>query len=162
MLSLIVALDENGVIGNGNTMPWDIPEDLSLFKEITTGSIIIMGRKTFESIGRPLPNRINFVLTKDKNFFHKDVQVFNCPNNALNSAYSLQKNSNQKIFIIGGRTIYNYFLPFITEFHFSHIKGKYSGDIFFPKVNLSNFYIKDKKEFKEFTYVHYIKNTCNL
>lgn len=162
MISLIVALDENGLIGNDNSMPWNISEDLALFKEITINNIVIMGRKTFQSIGKPLPNRVNFVLTKDKNFFHKDVQIFTCPNNALNSAYSLQKNSNQKIFIIGGGTVYNYFLPFITEFHFSYIKGKYSGNVFFPKVDLSNFHIKTKKEFKDFTYVHYIKNTCNL
>ena len=162
MLSLIVAFDENGLIGNENFIPWNVPEDLTLFKNITTDHIVIMGRKTFQSIGKPLPNRTNFVLTKDKNFFHKDVEIFNCPNNALNSAYSLQKKSNQKIFIIGGKAIYDYFLPFITEFHFSYIKGKYSGNIFFPKVDLTNFNIKTKKDFKNFTYVHYIKNTCNL
>lgn len=161
MISLIVALDENGLIGSENSMPWSIPEDLKLFKEITTDSIVIMGRKTFQSIGKPLPNRINFILTKDENFFHKGVEIFNCPNNALNSAYSIQKTSNKKIFIIGGGTIYEYFLPYISEFHFSYIKGKYFGNVFFPKVDLSNFHIANKLEFKDFTYVHYIKNTCN-
>lgn len=162
MLSLIVAMDENNLIGNNNCMPWNIPEDLNLFKEITSNSIVIMGRKTFQSIGRPLPNRINFVLTKDKNFFHKDIQIFNCPDNALKKALSLQKITNKKIFIIGGKTIYEYFLPLINEFHFSYIKGKFFGDTFFPEINTSNFYIANTREFKDFIYIHYIKNTCNF
>ena len=162
MLSLIVALDENNLIGSENSMPWDVPEDLSLFKEITTNNIVIMGRKTFQSIGKPLPNRVNFVLTKDENFFCEGIQVFNCPNKALKKAYILQKKTNKKIFIIGGKTIYEYFLPYITEFHFSYIKGKYSGNVFFPKINLSNFQIINQKEFKDFTYIHYLKNTCNF
>lgn len=162
MLSLIVAMDENNVIGCNNKMPWNIPEDLSLFKKITTNSIVIMGRKTFESIGKPLPNRINFVLSRDKNFFHKDIKIFNCPNNALETALSLKSSYNKEIFIIGGKTIYEYFLPFINELHLSFIKGKYFGDTFFPPLNLNDFSIVNKLEFKEFTYVHYIKNTCNL
>ncbi|MDX8336210.1 dihydrofolate reductase [Candidatus Cetobacterium colombiensis] len=162
MLSLIVAMDENNIIGCNNKMPWNIPEDLSLFKKITTNSIVIMGRKTFESIGKPLPNRINFVLSRDKNFFHKDIKIFNCPNNALETALSLKSSYNKEIFIIGGKTIYEYFLPFINELHLSFIKGKYFGDTFFPPLNLNDFSIVNKLEFKEFTYVHYIKNTCNL
>ncbi|WP_432204478.1 dihydrofolate reductase [Cetobacterium somerae] len=162
MLSLIVAMDENNLIGCNNKMPWNIPEDLSLFKKITTNSIVIMGRKTFESIGKPLPNRINFVLSRDKNFFHKDIKIFNCPNNALETALSLKSSYNKEIFIIGGKTIYEYFLPFINELHLSFIKGKYFGDTFFPPLNLNDFSIVNKLEFKEFTYVHYIKNTCNL
>jgi dihydrofolate reductase len=162
MLSLIVAMDENNVIGCNNKMPWNIPEDLNLFKKITTNSIVIMGRKTFESIGKPLPNRINFVLSRDKNFFHKDIKIFNCPNNALETALSLKSSYNKEIFIIGGKTIYEYFLPFINELHLSFIKGKYFGDTFFPPLNLNDFSIVNKLEFKEFTYVHYIKNTCNL
>lgn len=162
MLSLIVAMDENNLIGNNNCIPWNVPEDLKLFKEITHNSIVIMGRKTFQSIGRPLPNRINFVLTKDRNFFHENVQIFNCPDIALKEALYLQTVTNKKIFIIGGKAIYEYFLPLIDEFHFSYIKGKFFGDTFFPKINISNFYIANRVEFNSFVYVYYIKNTCNI
>lgn len=162
MISLIVAMDENNLIGNNNTMPWSIPEDLNLFKEITTDNIVIMGRKTFQSIGKPLPNRVNFVLSKNTNIFHKDIKIFNCPDNALKEALFLQKITNKKIFIIGGKTIYEHFLPLVSEFHFSYIKGTFSGDTFFPEINTTDFHIANRREFKDFIYVHYVKNTCNF
>ncbi|MGL4358770.1 dihydrofolate reductase [Cetobacterium sp.] len=162
MLSLIVAMDENNLIGKNNYMPWDIPEDLKKFKEVTTDNIIIMGRKTFQSIGRALPNRINLVLTKDKNFSSDNVDVFHSPDEALRKAFSLQKELNKKIFIIGGKTIYEYFLPQINELHISHIKGSFFGDTHFPEINLSNFNIIEEIEYKDFTYRRYLKNTCNF
>ena len=160
MISLIVAMDENNLIGCNNSMPWNIPEDLKLFKEITKDNIVIMGRKTFDSIGKPLPNRINIVITKNENFTFKGVDVFNCPEEALLKAIMLQKELNKKIFIIGGKTIYEYFLSQIDEFHISYIKGSYTGDTNFPDFNLSSFTLIKEKEFKDFKYVHFIKNTC--
>lgn len=162
MLSLIVAMDENNLIGKDNYMPWDIPEDLKVFKEITTNNIVIMGRKTFQSIGRALPNRINLVLTRDNNFSSDNVEVFTSPHKALEKAISLQKELNKKIFIIGGKTIYEYFLPQIDELHISHIKGSFSGDTHFPEITLSNFTLIKEVKFNDFTYRYYSKNTCNL
>lgn len=157
MLSLIVAIDENNLIGNKNSMPWNIPEDLKLFKEITDDSIVIMGRKTFQSIGKPLPNRINFILSKDVNFFHENTSIFNCPDSVLEKALALQKINDKKIFIIGGKTIYEYFLPLVSELHFSYIKGNFFGDTYFPEINISDFRVIETREFSDFTYVHYIK-----
>ena len=162
MLSLIVAMDENNLIGKDNYMPWDIPEDLKVFKEITTNNIVIMGRKTFQSIGRALPNRINLVLTRDNNFSSDNIEVFTSPHKALEKAISLQKELNKKIFIIGGKTIYEYFLPQIDELHISHIKGSFSGDTHFPEITLSNFTLIKEVKFNDFTYRYYSKNTCNL
>ncbi len=162
MLSLIVAMDENNLIGKDNYMPWDIPEDLKVFKEITTNNIVIMGRKTFQSIGRALPNRINLVLTRDNNFSSDNIEVFTSPHKALEKAISLQKELNKKIFIIGGKTIYEYFLPQIDELHISHIKGSFSGDTHFPEITLSNFTLIKEVKFNDFTYRCYSKNTCNL
>ncbi|MGL4905087.1 MAG: dihydrofolate reductase [Cetobacterium sp.] len=157
MISLIVAMDENKLIGSNNSMPWNIPEDLKLFKTITTDNIIIMGRKTFEAIGKALPNRLNFVLTKNSNFNADNIEVFSSPEELLKNCFYLQKTFNKKIFIIGGSIIYKYFLPIIDEFHISHIKGKYLGDTYFPDIDFLNFHVINKKEFKDFTYIHYSK-----
>ncbi|MGL5961955.1 MAG: dihydrofolate reductase, partial [Cetobacterium sp.] len=89
MISLIVAMDENNLIGSNNSMPWNIPEDLKLFKTITTDNIIIMGRKTFEAIGKALPNRLNFVLTKNSNFNADNIEVFSSPEELLKNCFYL-------------------------------------------------------------------------
>lgn len=155
-LSLIVAMDLNNTIGYKGTLPWNIPEDLSLFKNITTNSIVIMGRKTFNSINKPLPNRVNIVLSKENNIDINGVFVFK----TIDEIYSFidSNYSDKKIFIIGGESIYNLFLNDITEFHISVINKKFIGDTFFPNINLENFYVNNTKSFKDFSYTHYIKN----
>ena len=161
MLSLIVAMDKNNLIGYDNQIPWSIPEDLSLFKEITSNGILIMGRRTFESIGRPLPNRVNVILTKNKNFRHDGIFTFNTPDGALNFANQISKKDNKKIFIIGGSFIYNTFLPLIDEIHLSIIEGDFKGNIFFPTIDFSKYSILKSKHYNGFQYLHLIKNTCN-
>lgn len=162
MLSLIVAMDKNNLIGYNNDIPWNIPEDLALFKKITSNGIVIMGRKTFESIGRPLPNRINIILTKNSNFNHEGIFTFDEPKKALNFANEISKKENKKIFIIGGNHIYNFFLPLIDEIHLSIIKGDFFGDTYFPVINFTEFSILKREEYKDFEYLHLIKNTCNF
>ncbi|WP_047394131.1 dihydrofolate reductase [Cetobacterium sp. ZOR0034] len=162
MISLIVAMDKNNLIGYNNYMPWNIPEDLKLFKEITTNNIVIMGRKTFESIGKALPDRINIVLTNNTNFTSNNIEVFNSPDKALEKAKHLQTQLNKKIFVIGGKSIYEYFFPQVEELHISHIKGDYSGDTHFPEIDLSTFTLIKQIEFNNFVYCHYLKNTCNF
>lgn len=154
-IALIVAMDNNRTIGLNESLPWNIPEDLTLFKEITTNNIVIMGRKTFSSIGKALPNRINIVLSSDKNFKHKDVFVFSSLkeiDNFINKNYK-----NKKVFIIGGESIYNIFLDKATELHISLVHQNYFGDTFFPNIDLNSFYMENSHIYKDFTYFKYIK-----
>ena len=103
-IKLICAISKNNVIGNKNQLPWNISEDLKRFKELTSENIIVMGRKTFESIGRPLPNRKNVVLSNNKNLKIENVEVFNSANDVLNFYKTFSKKKD--LFIIGGNFIY--------------------------------------------------------
>ena len=95
-ITLVAAIASNNVIGKENSLPWNIPEDLKRFKQMTSGHTILMGRKTFDSIGRPLPNRQNIVMTKDKNFQQEGIKVIN----DFDEALELIKKSNEDVFII--------------------------------------------------------------
>ena len=97
-ITIVAAIASNNVIGQKNSLPWDIPEDLRRFKQLTSGHTILMGRKTFDSIGRPLPNRTNIVMTKDTNYQKEGIEIVFDENEALD----LIKNLNEKVFIIGG------------------------------------------------------------
>ena len=131
--SAIVAHDINRVIGGDNKLLWNIPEDLKRFKEITSNSPIIMGRKTFESIGRPLPNRINIILTRDKGFKTEGCFVYNDMNEII-SDYS----DNGEVFIIGGGEIYKLFFPYINRLYITVVEGEYVGDTVFPVYTKDN------------------------
>jgi len=131
--SAIVAHDINRVIGGDNKLLWNIPEDLKRFKEITSNSPIIMGRKTFESIGRPLPNRINIILTRDKEFKTEGCFVYNDMNEII-SDYS----DNGEVFIIGGGEIYKLFFPYINRLYITVVEGEYVGDTVFPVYTKDN------------------------
>jgi dihydrofolate reductase len=121
------------VIGNENKLPWNIPEDLKRFKELTSNNWIVMGRKTFDSIGRPLPNRKNIVLSKNKNLKIDSVEVFNSPKEVIES---YKNNSDQKdLFIIGGTYVYELFLEYSEYLFITHVDKEYSGDAFFPKID---------------------------
>lgn len=129
MISLIVAMGKNRVIGLDNKMPWHLPADLAYFKKVTTGHAIIMGRKTFESIGRPLPNRTNIVLTRDKNLLIEGCQIIDSVEEALKLA------ENEMIFVIGGSEIYKQFLPFANKIFITKINENFTGDTFFPELS---------------------------
>lgn len=107
MISIIVAIGKNRAIGRKNQLLWDIPEDMAHFKKITTGHTVIMGEKTFASIGRPLPNRRNIVVTLDKNFQAEGVEI----RYSLEEVLSEYKNKPEEVFVIGGGQIYNLSLP---------------------------------------------------
>lgn len=149
MLELIVAYDENRLIGNGNELPWHISEDLQHFKNLTTGNRIIMGRVTFESIGRVLPNRENIILSRN-NFEVTGVKTFNSAKELIASL-----DDNKKNFIIGGSKVYESLLPFVDIMHISHIKGAYEGNVYFPEVDFSEWEIIEKKSYNEFEYISY-------
>ena len=124
MFSIIVAIGKNREIGKGNKLLWHIPEDLKNFKEITTGKTVIMGRKTFESIGRPLPNRKNIVLSKNgdkESFEQKGIELYQ----NLENLIADYKNSEEEIFIIGGEQIYREFMQkgLVRRLYISYIES---------------------------------------
>ena len=132
-IKLISAISKNNVIGNENKLPWNISEDLKRFKELTSNNWIVMGRKTFDSIGRPLPNRKNIVLSENKNLKIDSVEVFNTPEDVIES---YKNNSDQKdLFIIGGTYIYELFLEYCEYLFITYVDKEYLGDAFFPKIN---------------------------
>lgn len=127
-ITLIAAMDRNGLIGSNNQLPWHLPADLKHFKQLTFGKPILMGRKTFESIGKPLPERRNLVLTTDKNLVIAGCDIVN----SLDAALSLVSNCPE-IMIIGGRTIYELAMPVATHMELTLINDTFDGDTHFPK-----------------------------
>lgn len=135
MISLLVAMDRNNVIGFENDMPWHLPNDLKYFKEKTTGHTIIMGRKTYDSIGRPLPNRKNVILTRQTTEFPNDVEVIH----NIEEIYEWQKSHpNEELFVIGGGDIFKQVLPFADRLYITKIDEAFEGDTFFPEFSLSD------------------------
>lgn len=127
-LIAMVAMTSDRIIGKGNDLPWHLPEDLKLFKKTTSGFPIVMGRKTYDSIGRPLPNRQNIVITRDKAWSAEGVDVVHGPEGV--KELDLR---NEKVFIIGGAEIYSLFLPHLDELLVSHVYQDYDGDTRFPE-----------------------------
>jgi len=127
LISLIVAMAQNGVIGRANALPWRLPEDLKRFKEYTLGKPILMGRKTFESIGRPLPGRLNLVLTRDTGWDAEGVTVVHSVEEALQ-----QTRSSEELVAIGGAEIYRLLLPLAHRIYLTHVHADVPGDTFFP------------------------------
>lgn len=140
---IIVAFSKNGrIIGNNGRIPWTLPEDLQHFKELTTGNAIIMGRKTFESIGRALPERMNIVVTRNKDFCVEDAYIAKSPEKAIEIA----KNAGyKKIFICGGQQIYQQMMDYADYIYATEVCGEYEGDAFFPKIN-ENEFVEVKRE----------------
>ena len=130
LISLIVAMAQNGVIGRDNSLPWRLPEDLKRFRAFTLGKPVLMGRKTFESIGRPLPGRINLVLTRDRGWFAPGVIVVHSVEEAL-----AQVGSGQELVVVGGAEIYRFVLPFARRIYLTHVHADVPGDITFPEFD---------------------------
>jgi len=126
MLSLIVAVAENGVIGRDNALPWHISEDLRYFKQVTSGKTVIMGRKTHQSIGRPLPNRTNIVVTRDPGFKAEGVLIAHSLEDAL------AKSADGEAVVIGGSSLFADALARADRFYLTEIHRAYEGDVHFP------------------------------
>ncbi len=138
-LSLIVAMSENRVIGKDNQLPWRISADLRYFKQMTMGRPLVMGRKTFESIGRPLPGRKNIVVTKQNNWRSEGVDVFNSIESALDFAKSVAKSTDQtEVMVIGGANLYEQVLPLSSKLYITRVHANIEGDAFFPEFESSN------------------------
>ena len=137
IISLIVAVSENNVIGKDNDLVWNLPDDMKFFKKTTNGHFVIMGRKNYESIPekfRPLPNRTNVIITRQTNFQAKDCLVVNDINQALNLAKNAQE---QEAFIIGGGQIYQLALKndLVDRIYLTRIHDEFEGDTFFPELS---------------------------
>ena len=126
-LTAVVAMTPSRVIGKNGSLPWHLPEDLAYFKRTTLGHAVVMGRKTFESIGRPLPKRRNIVLTRDKSWAAPGVEVIHCPDE-LRGLPEL----DGQVFVIGGAEVYRAFLPEIDDLLVSHVFAEYEGDTRLP------------------------------
>ncbi|MDP4083540.1 MAG: dihydrofolate reductase [Bacillota bacterium] len=159
MISYIVAMDENRVIGKENQLPWRLPEDLKFFKRVTMGHPVAMGRKTFESIGRKLPGRENMIITRNREFQCEDCTIF----------YSVQdfvedsKRRNEEVFVIGGAEIFKESFPFVDRLYITHIHERFSGDTFFPEFNIQEWMLQScekgpKNEQNPFDYEFCIYN----
>lgn len=158
IISLIVAIAQNGVIGKSTgEMSWHVSEEFKHFKNTTKGYPVIMGRKTFETLGKPLKERLNIVLTKNSDYKTKydDVLVFSSLEDAIDYC---KKNEFGKIFIIGGAEIYKLALPIVDEMIISRMKFDADGDVYFPEFDESK-WKKEKIMDKElFEVYHYRKN----
>ena len=130
-ISMIAAMAKNRIIGAGNDMPWHLPADLKHFKQVTMGKPVIMGRKTYESIGRALPGRLNIVITSNKNYQLPDAAVVTSPQAALDQA-QLHQPDTDEVMIIGGGTIYSAFLSCADTLYLTHIELEVEGDTQFP------------------------------
>ena len=132
MLSIVVAKAKNNIIGKENNLIWHLPEDLKHFKEITTGHTIIMGRKTFESLGRVLPNRKHIIFSQNPDFKVNNENV-----EVVHSLLQIQDliEGKEEAFVIGGAMIYNLLMPYVTKMYVTEIDKEFEGDTFFPKIN---------------------------
>ena len=126
-LNLIAALGKNGVIGIGNRLPWQLPDDLRHFKALTLGHPVLMGRKTFESLGRPLPGRRNIVITRNAHYRPEGAEVAG----SIEQALALCQGA-QEVFFIGGADIYRQALPLAERLHLTEVDASPAGDAFFP------------------------------
>lgn len=131
-INVIVAMTESRVIGKDGTLPWHLSEDLKLFKAHTTGNIVIMGRKTFDSIGRPLPNRRNMVVSKSIKDADKVAGVEYFPD--LDHAIEAAQEGEGRIFIIGGASIYHQMIEKADRLYISLVEGNFEGDTYFPEI----------------------------
>ena len=147
---MIAGMTKSRIIGKNNQLPWNIPEDLQNFKRLTSGKTVLMGRKTFDSIGRPLPNRNNIVLSRSMSPQEKVIVCRTIEESILQA-----KQFDQDLFVIGGSTIYQQFLPIANKMYLSYIKQEYEGDSYFPNFNKEDWGIEMKQDFSEFEFVIY-------
>lgn len=155
MINIIAACSKNRVIGKDNKLIWHIPDDLKRFKELTSGCPVLMGRKTFESIGRPLPNRKNIVLSKNKNWEHSGCLVYSDWRDVLPIF------EKQTIWVIGGSQIYEQLMPYANKIELTYIEHDFEGDSYFPEIDTKRWHLSNvlSQSYKDlnYKYMTYIK-----
>ena len=159
MLSIVVAKAKNNIIGKDNKMIWHLPEDLRHFKSLTIGHTIIMGRKTFESLGKPLPNRKHIIFSQNPDYKVNDENV-----EVVHSLLQIQDliEGKEEAFVIGGAMIYNFLMPYVKKMYVTEVEKDFDGDTFFPSINEDVWKevsrqkgLKDKKNDLDYYFVTY-------
>ncbi len=160
-ITLIAAAAENNALGKDNELLWHLPDDFKRFKKLTSGHKIIMGRKTFETFPKPLPNRIHIIITRDKNYkvSHPDCIVVHSINEALNCV-----DTTESAFIIGGGEIYKQGEEFSNKIELTRVHASFEADAFFPEIDLEvwdlieeAYHPKDDRHLYDFTYLTYLR-----
>jgi dihydrofolate reductase len=156
IISCIVATAADGVIGKDNNIPWYLPADLKYFKQVTTGHHVIMGRNCYVSIGRPLPNRTNIIISRDPFFISSNCLIARSIKQALEMAFN---NGEEEAFIIGGGMIYDQTQDLWDRLYLTEVDLKVEGDVFFPKINFNEWrlsseqkHLKDEKNEYNYTF----------
>ncbi|SVB95252.1 uncharacterized protein METZ01_LOCUS248106 [marine metagenome] len=147
MIAIIAAMTADRVLGRNNRLPWHVPGDMKNFMRVTTGNVVIMGRNTFDSMGKPLPNRRNIVVSRTM-APRERVEVYRDIPTALHYAEADDKD----VFIIGGAQIYRQCLAYANTMYLSYVKGDYEGDTFFPEFDESEWEVVKEEDFPEYTY----------
>lgn len=151
MISFMVAMAENRVIGKDNTLPWRLPADMAYFKRVTMGHPVIMGRKTFESMGGLLPGRENVIVTRDRNYVQEGAAILHSPEEI--AAYA--KDAGQEVFVIGGAEIFKETLPYADKMYITQIEHDFEGDTFFPEYDEAKWRLAASERGKEDDKNHY-------
>nr|WP_309100649.1 dihydrofolate reductase [Fredinandcohnia onubensis] len=158
MISLLVAMDKNQLIGKDNDLPWRLPADLAYFKRVTMGHPIIMGRKTYDSIGRPLPGRENIIVTRDTSYKAEGCKVIH----SIEEIVKMNQQTDQELFVIGGAEIFKEILPHSDRLFITEINEEFEGDTYFPAFNKTEWKvisdekgIKDEKNLYDYTFLVY-------
>lgn len=144
-ISIIVAHSTNLVIGNDNSLPWRIANDLKHFKELTVGKPVVMGRKTYESIGFPLPNRMNIIISRNKSFNARDITTAHTIEDAVNIAHD--HCDGDEIMIIGGEQIYRHVMPIVDRIYLTLVDTDIDGDAHFPTYDMNNWSETSRESF---------------
>jgi len=159
-ISLICAMDKNRLIGNNNELPWHLPADLQLFKQTTLGKPIIMGRKTFDSIGKALPGRQNIVITRSNDWNAEQVEVAGSIDEALKLAHP-----EEEVMLIGGASLYEQTLSRASNLYLTLIDHCFKGDTWFPEIDLDEWQIASQQYFEadhrnkySFSFIKYIRD----
>jgi len=160
MITMIAAAGENNELGKNNDLVWHLPDDFKRFKQLTTGHHIIMGRKTFESFPKPLPNRTHVVITRDKNYVNNDAVIVHSLDEAL-----LKSSVDEQPFIIGGGEIYKLGLEVADKIELTRVHGTFEADTFFPEFDRNHWELvleekhpKDDRHDYAFTYETWVRS----
>ena len=159
MLTIIAAVAENNALGKNNDLLWHLPNDFKRFKTLTSGHYIIMGRKTFESFPKPLPNRTHIIITRQKNYNPENCIVVDSLDKAIAACPT-----NEEIFVIGGGEIYNQSINLVGKLDITKVHANFEAEVFFPEIDLTiwklvseEHYFKDEKHDFDYSYLSYLK-----
>ena len=163
MITMIAAAAENNALGKDNKIVWHLPDDFKRFKQLTSGHPIVMGRKTFESFDKPLPNRTHIIVTRQKNYVPKPYSEPCIVLSSMEKALEVFP-KNETVFIIGGGEIYELGIPFADKIELTRVHGTFEADAFFPEINLNDwklvheeYHPKDEKHNFDFTYQTFLR-----